>query len=337
MSFNITANRKSFVNFLCWFMLLVPLITQAHGQTYSLKEYKLSTYFVNDFQVSPDGRYMVYNTISLKDGQLESSFYLKDLMRGATKSLGQKDAFIQGWIDNKHVVFGNGTAEYTVQNVHTLSKETISGNFSMYDEPLLISPSQTITCDIGMKKTTYNIYKDDKLVKTLVNKRFLDMNFFDVMSNSILEITPKFADNFSKLDIYQFSYEADTRKKIGTIPSTDNSVIQEVSFRDNKIYYLEQVQTYTQLEEHLWDKVIVKLCSYDIKTNKQSVIHTFDEGMECLNLEVLGNDKFAVLLKSHKEEDDQVVDEPVNDDGMNVGFDFGSKLMILEKITAQEK
>jgi hypothetical protein len=318
-------------------MLLVPVLTQAHGQSYSLTEYKLSTYFVNDFQVSPDGKYMVYNTISLENGQLESKFYLKDLVRGATKSLGQKDAFIQGWIDNKHIVFGNGTAEYTVQNVHTLGTEVISGGFSMYDEPLLISPNQTITCDIGMKKTTYNIYKNDKLVKTLVNKRFLDMNFFDVMSNSILEITPKFPDNFSKLDVYQFSYEENTRKKIGTIPSTNNSVIQEVSLRDNKIYYLEQVQTYTQLEEHLWDKVIVKLCSYDIATSKQSVIHTFEEGMECLNLEILGNDKFAVLLKDHKEEEEQMVDEPVNDDGMNVGFDFGSKLMILEKTTAKEK
>ena len=337
MVFNITTNRNRFVNCLCWFMVFVPLLTQAHGQTYSLTEYKLSTYFVNDFQVSPDGKYMVFNTISLKEGQLESKFYLKDLERGAIKSLGQKDAFIQGWIDNKHIVFGNGTAEYTVQNVHTLSTQIISGSFSMYDEPLLISPQQMITCDIGMEKTTYNIYKEDKLVKTLVNKRFLDMNFFDVMSNSILEITPKFPDNFSQLDIYQFSYEADTRKKIGTIPSTNNSVIQEVSLRNNKIYYLEQVQTYTQLEEHLWDKVIVKLCSYDTKTNKQSVIHTFEEGMECLNLEVLGNDKFAVLLKSHKNDNEEIVDEPINDNGMNVGFDFGSKLMILEKTKAQEK
>jgi hypothetical protein len=318
-------------------MLLVPVLTQAHGQTYSLTEYKLSTYFVNDFKVSPDGKYMVYNTIALKDGQLESSFYLKDLVRGATKSLGKRDAFIQGWIDNKHIVFGNGTAEYTVQNVHTLGIEIIPGGFSMYDEPLLISPSQTITCDIGMKKTTYSIYKNDKLVKTLVNKRFLDMNFFDVMSNSILEITPKNATNFSKLDIYQFAYEENTRKKIGTIPSTNNSVIQEVSLRNNKLYYLEQVQTYTQLEEHLWDKVIVKLCSYDMTTNKQSVIHTFEEGMECLNLEVLENDKFAVLLKSHKGDNDEIVDEPVNDQGLNVGFDFGSKLMILEKTNAKEK
>lgn len=333
----VTANRNSFVNYLCCFMLLVPVLTQAHGQAYSLTEYKLSTYFVNDFQVSPDGKYMVFNTISLKNGQLESAFFLKDLVRGATKSLGEKDAFIQGWIDNKHIVFGNGTSEYTVQNVFTLSTNTISSNFSMYDEPLLISPQQMITCEIDMDKTTYNIYKDNKLVKTLVNKRFLDMNFFDVMSNSILEITPKHADNFSELDIYQFSYETDTRKKIATIPSTNNSVIQEVSLRNNKIYYLEQVQTYTQLEEHLWDKVIVKLCTYDMTTNKQSVIHTFDEGMECLNLEIIGNDKFAVLLKNHKNDKEEIVDEPVNNDGMNLGFDFGSKLMILEKIKAQEK
>lgn len=337
MTFNITTNQNSFINYLCCFMMLVPLLTQAHGQSYSLSEYKLSTYFVNDFRVSPDGNYMVYNTMSLTDGQIESKFYLKDLARGATKSLGQKDAFIQGWIDNKHIVFGDGTANYTIQNVHTLSTEAISGNFSMYDEALLVSPNQTITCDIGMKKTTYNIYKDDKLVKTLVNKRFLDMNFFDVASNSILEITPKFSDNFSKLDIYQFTYETNTREKIGTIPSTNNSVIQEVCLRDNKVYYLEQVQTYTEMEEHLWDKVIVKLCAYDVATKKQSVIHTFAEGTECLNLEVLGNDKFAVLLKDHKEDNEEIVDEPVNEDGMNIGFDFGPKLMILEKTKAQEK
>ena len=72
-------------------------------------------------------------------------------------------------------------------------------------------------------------------------------------------------------------------------------------------------------------------------TNKQSVIHTFEEGMECLNLEVLENDKFAVLLKSHKGDNDEIVDEPVNDQGLNVGFDFGSKLMILEKTNAKEK
>jgi hypothetical protein len=331
MNFNITLSKNSFVQYLCCFMLLVPLLTQAHGQSYSLSEYKLSTYFVNDFRVSPDGKHMVFNTISLQDGQLESTFYLQDLVRGVKKSLGKKDAFIHGWIDDKHIVFGDGSAVYTVQDVHTLAKNTISGNFSMYSEPLLISPTQTITCNIDMQQTTYNIYQNDKLVKTLVNKRFLDLSFYDVNSNSILEVTPQKPSDFSKLDIYQFAYQDDTRKKIGTIPSSNNSVIQEVSLRDNKVYYLEQIQTYTALGEHLWDKVVVKLCYYDIIAQTQTVVHTFNEGIECLKLEIVGNDKFAVLLKDHKNDNNEIIDEPRNDKGLNVGFDFGPKLMILEK------
>lgn len=331
------ARQSIFMRYFLMFMLFTPLWIQAKGQSFTLKEYKLSTYFVNDYKVSPNGQYMVFNTIAFKDGQLESSFYLKDLKRGAKKSLGQKDAFIHGWIDDKHVVFGDGSDEYTVQNIHTLQTSKIPTSFSMYNELLFISPEQTITCDIEMDKTTYYFYKNNKLKKELTNNRFLDLNFFDVASQSILELTPQKKHDFSKLDIYQFSFESNTRNKIATIPSSKNSVIQEVSLRGDMIYYLEQVQTYSRLEEHLWQKVKVKLCSYDMKSKSHKVIHTFNQGTECLNLEIIGNDQFLVLLKDHKNDNNEVLDEPVNDNGMNVGFDFGPKLMLLEKTVPQEK
>ena len=329
--------QQTFLKYSLLLLLFIPLWMQANGQDYALKNYKLSTYFVNDYHVSPNGQYMVFNTIAYKDGQLESAFYLKDLYRGAKKSLGQKDAFIHGWIDNKHIAFGDGSDEYTVQNIHTLEIKKIPTSFSMYNELLFINEEQTITCDIGMNETTYFFYKNNQLEKELKHSRFLDLNAFDVTTKSILELTPHVKNDFSKLDIYQFDYSANTRNKIGTIPSTGNSVIQEISLKGEMIYYLEQVQTYSKLEEHLWDKVKVKLCSYNTTSQQHTILHTFKQGVECLNLEIIGKEKFLVLLKDHKNDNEEVIDEPVNDSGMHLGFDFGPQLMLLEKTTPQEK
>lgn len=322
---------------LCWLLILIPsLFVQAQAQNYSLTEYNLSSSFVNDFKVSPNGRHLLFNTMTYTDGKLESAFYIEDLTNGAKKKLGTKDAYIHGWIDDKFVVFGNSTAEYFIQNINTLKMETITCGFSMYAEPLLISKEKTVVCEIDTKQTTYQIYNNNKLEKTLNFTSFLDANTFDVASNSILELVPQKKNDFSSLDVYQFNYTADTRNKIATLPSSINSLILKMALRAGKLYYLQQVQTYSKVEEHLWDKLTVKLCSYDLATKQQTVLHTFDEGTECLNMEVLGNGKFLLLTKDHKNDNEEIIDSQVNDIGAQLGFDFGAKLQVLSKINKKE-
>lgn len=283
-------------------LFLMLALPNVEGQDFEYSGYQLQSPFVNEFAASPDGKNLLYNVVTHNSVSHRSRFMIQHLEDGGDDTpLGTLDAHIHGWMDNEHVVLATET-DFVIQNIYTLEKQTIKNPAPLHYEPLMITPTLSIFSNMEIDKTTYYFYKNGALDDTRVVNRGFSIVVYDVNTNSILEI----AQSVEETNIYQYSYVKDQRSKLATMPSAENRVIREVTLRNNEIYYLEDYQEWDEFDNHLWNESLMKLSSYDINSGSKRIVHSFNKGVECLDMEVISKDKYLIISKDHTESTDVV-------------------------------
>ena len=284
--------------FLVLFLLLA--LPNAKGQDFEYSGYQLQAPFVNEFAASPDGKNLLYNVVTHNSISHKSRFMIQHLEDGGDDTpLGTLDGHIHGWMDNEHIIVATETG-FVIQNIYTLEKQTLKNPAPVHYEPLMITPDLSIFSYMEIDKTTYFFYKNGTLDDTRVVNRGFSIVVFDVNTNSILEI----AQSVEETNIYQYSYLKDKRTKLATMPSAENRVIHDISLLDDEIYYLEDYQKWDELDNHVWNESLMKLSSYNINTQSKRIVHSFNKGVECLNMEVISKDKYLTISKNHMESND---------------------------------
>ena len=293
--------------FLMLFLLLA--LPNAEGQDFEYSGYQLQSPFVNEFSASPDGKNLLYNVVTHNSVSHRSRFMIQHIEDGGDDTrLGTLDARIHGWMDNENVVMANET-EFIIQNIYTLETETFKNPAPAHYEPLMVTPNLSIFGYMEMDKTSYFFYKNGVLDDTKVVNRGFSIVVYDVNTNSILEI----AQSPEETSIYQYSYLKDKRSKLATMPSAKNRVIHDVTLLNNEIYYLEDYQEWDEFDRHVWEESLMKLNSYDINTQSKRIVHSFNKGVECLNMEVISKDKYLIISKDHTESTDIVARKDMED------------------------
>ena len=310
------------------FLLVLSFPTQA--QDYEFSGYQMQAPFVNEFMASPDGKNLLYNVVTHNTVDFRSKFFIQNLEDGGDDTpLGSFDAHIHSWLDNEHVILMKGaTQEFIIQNIFTQATEMIKSPAPAHYEPLLISKDLCIFSDLGYDKTTYYFYKNGALDKTVDVGRGFAHTVYDVRTNTILEVS----QSAEGLNIYQYSHIKDQRSKLASIPFGKDRVIHDVTLLGNKIYYLEDYQHWNEYDEHEWKESMMKLSSYDMNTESKRILHSFNKGVECLNMEIVSPDKYLVVLKDHKESQDVTAQR-----NMESGNSKELSAMSFAKITDQFK
>jgi len=284
-------------------------VPNAEGQDFEYSGYQLQSPFVNEFSASPDGKNLLYNVVTHNSVSHRSRFMVQHLEDGGDDTrLGTFDAHIQGWMDNENIVMANET-EFIIQNIYTLETQTIKNPAPVHYEPLMITPDLSIFSFMEIDKTTYFFYKNGTLDDTRVVNRGFSIVSFDVKTKSILEV----AQNEEEINIYQYSYLKDKRTKLATMPSGKDRVIHDITLLNDEVYYLEDYQKWDDQDRHLWEESLMKLNSYDITTQSKRIVHSFNKGVECLNMEVVSKDKYLIISKDHTESTDIVARKDMED------------------------
>lgn len=281
--------------------ILVSFFAQGQSQDFEYSGLQLSQPFISEFTASPDGKNLLYNVVTHNTIDFRSRFYVQHLESGGEDTeLGVIKAYIHGWLDNENVILANENNEFVIKNIYTLKEETFKSPAPIFYEPLLVSPDYCIFSEGSDNQTTYHFYKNGTLEKSVnVPKEFIFTNY-DVATNSIIEV----AHSGETVDVYQYAYLKDKRTKLASLPTGKNRVITKITLKDNALYYLEDYQEWDELDMHQWDKSLMTLSSYDLNTNTKKIIHSFDKGVECLNMEIISADKFLVIQKDHLEIND---------------------------------
>jgi hypothetical protein len=149
------------------------------------------------------------------------------------------------------------------------------------------------------------VYENGKLAKTLKGTKTLIINSFDVASNSVVEVYP--SATAGEIEVFQFDYAANARKKIATLPLDENNIILDVSLKGDELFYIIESQVWNKTA-HLWQSSREKLYSYDLKSNTPTFLYQFEEGMEALNLEVVSSEQYLVIFKDHYNDGEIIVD-----------------------------
>lgn len=290
-------------------LFLFFALPSAEGQGFEYSGYQLQSPFVNEFSASPDGKKLLYNAVTHNSVNHRSRFMIQHLEDGGDDTrLGTVMAHIHGWMDNENVVLVTETG-FIIQNIYTLEKQTVENPAPVNYEPLIITPELCIFSYMEIDKTTYFFYKNGELDDTKVVNRGFSIITFDVKTNSILET----AQDSSEINIYQYAYAKDKRTKLATMPSGKNRVVHDVTLLDNEVYYLEDYQEWDKFDRHSWRESLMKLSSYDLNTQSKRIVHSFNKGVECLNMEIISKDKYLIISKDHTESNAAVAQKNMED------------------------